>query len=284
MGLSLETRLVAPLVAVCVLLGAPSAVGAGWPKPAARIAVAGDVGTEDGTDRARTARAMERFDRRRPFDALLLLGDNVYPRGNPKELGERVFRPFAPVLSGRTQLLGLLGNHDVLDGNGPGQVRRLGMPGRYYVKRLGPVRLIVLDSTQPNDKRQLRWLGRALRSNAPWTVVALHHPLYSAGHHGSSLEVRAAVGPILARHAVDLVLAGHEHDYQRTKAIGGTVHVVSGGAAWLRPTGSDRFTAHSASTLHFTEINAWKSRLMLRAIDQRGRAFDKLVLTRGARR
>jgi hypothetical protein len=225
---------------------------------------------------------MARFDRRRRFDALLLLGDNVYPRGDATKLTQTVFRPFARVLRGRTRLLGLLGNHDVLDGNGPRQLARLRMPGRYYAARVGPVRLIVLDSNRPDDARQLRWVDRALRSRAPWTVVAMHHPLYSAGYHGSTFEAQKAFAPIFARHRVDLVLAGHEHDYQRSRPIRGTVHVISGGAAWLRPTGSRPFTAHSASTLHFTEINAWQDRLMLRAIDQRGRAFDKVVLRRSA--
>ncbi len=80
--------------------------------PLARLVAVGDVGT-GGDAEYTTAAAVDRLDAGRDLDALLLLGDNVYPDGDPRQVARVVRRPFAPVLDGRTQLLATLGNHDV---------------------------------------------------------------------------------------------------------------------------------------------------------------------------
>jgi hypothetical protein len=51
-------------------------------RPELRLAVAGDVG-DSGTRLAATANAMARLAVDDPYDELLLLGDNVYPSGDP---------------------------------------------------------------------------------------------------------------------------------------------------------------------------------------------------------
>jgi hypothetical protein len=53
----------------------------------------------------------------------------------------------------------------------------------------------------------------------PDSKVAMHHPPYLAGMRGSDLEVRDAFSPIFERYGVQVVLAGHDHDYQRSTAI-----------------------------------------------------------------
>jgi len=95
---------------------------------AIRLAVAGDVGT-GGSDEALTAAAMDTLEAQSEYDALVLLGDNVYPSGDPTKLQNAVFGPFAAVLDNGTQLLPVLGNHDVRDGNGESQATAIGMPG-----------------------------------------------------------------------------------------------------------------------------------------------------------
>lgn len=74
------------------------------------------------------------------------------------------------------------------------------------------------------------------------------------------------------------MLAGHELDYQRTVPIRGITHVITGAAAKVRRTGRDERTAFSAGVRHFVEIRADADRLRLTAIDQLGRAFDRVVL------
>ncbi len=80
------------------------------------------------------------------FDGLVLLGDNVYPNGDPERLDATVFEPFATILDQGTSLLPVRGNHDIQDGHAAGQVDTLGMPGRWYSTQIGPMLLIALDS------------------------------------------------------------------------------------------------------------------------------------------
>ena len=207
-----------------------------------RLAVAGDVG-EPSPRLDATVAAMAAEHTTRPFDALVLLGDNVYPDGDPACVDAAVLRPFAPVLAGGTPLVAVLGNHDVQRGEGDAVAARLGMPARWYERRIGPVQVIALDSTRVHDPVQRAWLAATLAApGARFRIVALHHPPYSGGWHGSSLDVRWAWSRWFRRRGVDLVLAGHEHDYQRIRPRRGVTYVVSGSATHLRPTGRRRFT------------------------------------------
>lgn len=110
-------------------------------------------------------------------------------------------------------------------------------------------------------------------------IVALHHPPYSAGWHGSSTNVRAAFEPLLNRYGVQLVLAGHDHDYQRSEPINGTTYAVSGAGARTRPTDRASFTAVSWSTQHFVDIQVWPDHLELQAVAQDGLVYDRIELS-----
>lgn len=243
-----------------------------------RLAVAGDVGT-GGADEIRIAAAMDAMEAQSEYDALILLGDNVYPNGDPVKLPEVVFGPFDPVLDNGTQLLPVLGNHDVRDGHGDAQAAALGMPGRWYATRIGDVLIVSLDSTRPDDPDQLAWLESTLsESGATWAIATMHHPPYSGGMHGSSLDVREAFTPLLEKYGVQLALAGHDHDYQRSKPINCVTYVVSGGAAKLRPANRADFTAVAWSTYHFLDLLVWPDRLEVRAINQDGAMFDSVTL------
>lgn len=247
--------------------------------PDIRFAVAGDVGT--GSEIVyRTAAVVASRSIQQDFDGLILLGDNVYPSGDPARLPNTVFEPFRDVLTVGTHLLPVLGNHDVRDGNREGQIAALGMPGPWYEERIGDVAFFGLDSTRSTDPAQREWLEVALTStDARWKIVAVHHPPYSAGRGGSNELLRNLYTPQFAEHGVQLVLSGHDHDYQRSKVIDGVTYVVSGSAAKKSGTEREDFTATSWSTYHFVELNIWADRLELRAIDQHGQVFDAVTIT-----
>ncbi len=61
---------------------------------------------------------MDVLERSRELDALLLLGDNLYPAGDPGQVQAKVYDPFGPVLDGPTELVAALGNHDVRTAGG----------------------------------------------------------------------------------------------------------------------------------------------------------------------
>ena len=261
--------------------GSPTSTVAYRPFPAddppeLRLVIAGDVG-DSGHRVAATGAAMARLAGEDGFDMLLLLGDNVYPAGDPAELPATVFEPFAGVLDHGTELLAILGNHDV--SHGDAQLAALGMPGHWWSVQQDDVLIIGLDSNRPRDPAQLAWLDDTLAStNATWKIVALHHPPYSAGYQGSSQDVRDAFVPIFQRHGVQLVLSGHDHDYQRSIELDGVTYIVTGAAAGTRRTGEASFTAVSFSWHSYVEVGIYRDRLIGRVLNQDNRVADEWVL------
>jgi 3',5'-cyclic AMP phosphodiesterase CpdA len=97
------------------------------------------------------------------------------------------------------------------------------------------VRFVVLD-TNVMDTTQLRWAEATLRSAAePWKIACFHHPLYSdAGRHGSNIDLRLVIEPILVSTGVQVVFSGHEHVYERLKPQKGITYFVAGSGGQLR--------------------------------------------------
>jgi predicted phosphodiesterase len=79
-----------------------------------------------------------------------------------------------------------------------------------------------LDNTEAGATAQRDWLTEELRT-APadrCLVVCVHHPVYSLGSHGPTMRVAAALQHAIGQsgRSPDLVLSGHEHNYQRFTA------------------------------------------------------------------
>ncbi len=97
----------------------------------------------------------------------------------------------------------------------------------YHVDYQG-LRVIVLNT---NDRlaEQAAWMEPLLARNPHrWTIVAFHHPVYSAGRERDDRETRDAFLPLFDRYQVDLVLTGHDHAYARTHPWRGGAHVPAG--------------------------------------------------------
>ncbi len=244
--------------------------------------MAGDTGTGAGSAIEQTVREMLAQDDEHGYDGLLLLGDLIYPEGDAAQAPSRISGVFEPLTRRGAQLLPVLGNHDYMSDEQAQILRVLGRSTSWYVETVGIVRVIVLDSEQVDNTDQRAWLEKTLAtpSAAEWTVVAMHKPAYSAGWHGSDKSIQEAWVPLFEQYDVPLVLAGHDHDYQRSKLINGVTYVVSGGAATLRPTGSRDFTAVSESVRHFLDLGASPTTLTGRAIDQHGDLLDSFELRR----
>ena len=90
--------------------------------------------------------------------------------------------------------------------------------------------------------RQRAWLeaelAAAQRSEAiDWIVVCMHQvAMSSARLNGADLGVRRELMPLFDTYGVDLVVAGHEHHYERTFPVRG---VLAGGLLTPAPRGSD---------------------------------------------
>lgn len=245
----------------------------------ARIAIAGDIGTRDEHIR-RTGEAVAASDAvGRPFDALVIPGDLIYSKGDSALTEASVVAPFAKTFE-VNEIIPAVGNHDI-ESNEEGDImRRLGRPSPTYAAKVGPVLFLVVDSNDVNSE-QTKWLEQQLQASQPgvtWKIPVMHHPAYSSGKHGSDRNVQKRWSPLFVQNKVALVIAGHDHDYERSKPQSGVTYLVSGGAANLRPVGKSSFTAYSTSKYHFVDLAVYADRLVGRAVDQDGNAFDQWVI------
>ena len=89
------------------------------------------------------------------------------------------------------------------------------------------------------DDESLLWLEQTLQKleDKKWLFFTHHEPMYSFSNHGPWLEGREYVQPLLEERGVALVLAGHNHCYERFEVNGITYVVSGGGGAPLYSTG-----------------------------------------------
>jgi acid phosphatase type 7 len=218
-----------------------------------------------------------------PFDLLLHMGDIAYSSGTETQLDRQFFRMYAPILRSFAAFPAA-GNHDYSTNDAAAFLTSFVLPEngdseRHYSFDWGNVHFVALD-TERTSAEQAAWLDADLsRSTLPWNIVFGHRPPYSSGEHGSDTGFQKHFGPVLEKHRVPLVLSGHEHDYERTKAQNGVTYIVTGGGGHgTRPVGSSSFTAFSEETLHFVYVDITGNRLLLHAIDGVGREFDQLMI------
>jgi hypothetical protein len=247
-----------------------------WP---VRFVVIGDFGS-GLPQQTELARRMCRYRRSHPFRVVFTTGDNIYPDGAPQRFRTRFFRPYRCLLRGGARFRGTLGNHDVVTRNGRPELREpgFGMKGRNYVIERRGVRFVMADS---NSLRP-GWLRRATRDRGQrWTIVAMHHPVYSPGPHGSTPGFRPLLPRLFARRGVDLVLNGHDHLYSVTRPLRRIRYVVTGGGgASLYPCHEAWFTRTCRSKHHFLYVVARRRFIRVRAVGVRGGAFERFR-TRG---
>jgi hypothetical protein len=250
-----------------------------------KFAVLGDTGT-GGSDQIAVGRQVASFRERFDFDFVLLTGDNLYGRETPSDYARKFEIPYKALLDGGVKFYASLGNHD-----DPGQrnYKHFNMNGeRYYTFRpslTGGVRFFALDSNYM-DPQQLEWLEKELSgSGSDWKIAFFHHPLYASGRHGSDEILRAHLEPLFVKHAVNIVITGHEHFYERIKPQKGIQHFVMGNSAKLRrgdidPTGLTAFGYDEGYAFMLIEIDG--DEFHFAAINERGQTFDSGVIHKSA--
>ncbi|MBX5482162.1 MAG: metallophosphoesterase [Myxococcaceae bacterium] len=223
--------------------GADTGLGGSFttaPKDGARhvhFAAVGDFGTGDSRQRQvadALAAAHPEF--------WLTLGDDAYESGSESDFDQRFFAPMKPLLA-NVPVFPSPGNHEYITNKAQPYLDAFQLPTnnpagseRYYSFDWGAVHVVSLDSmclmgTSSSDctaAAQKAWLEQDLAaSHAPWKVVSFHHPVYSSGEHGSTPAMQALM-PVFEAGGVDLVLTGHDHDYERTRPMKGGVPVPEG--------------------------------------------------------
>lgn len=196
---------------------------------------------------------------------IALLGDVVYEKGTSTEFG-RCFDPIYGQLKDR--LRPAVGNHEYGTRGAQGYFDYFGSlagePGRgWYSYDVGAWHVIVLNSNCKQvggcgpDSPQYQWLLGDLTAHPTLCTLAYwHHPRWSSGEHGN-FESMQSIWELLYRTGVDLVLSGHDHDYERFLPLdaqgqpdrerGIVQFVVGTGGRSLRPLG-DRLPTSAIGT------------------------------------
>jgi hypothetical protein len=232
---------------------APTGTATPVPTPAAAILLAvGDIATCDASTDELVGELAASLD-----GTIALLGDNVYPDGSAADYA-RCFDPtWGPL---RPRLRPVPGNHDYETSGAKGYfdyfAAAAGTPGEgWYSYDLGAWHLIALNSECEaiggcgGGSPELAWLIADLAAHpAACSLAYWHHPRWSSGLHGDD-PMTDALWDALSSAGADVVLAGHDHDYERIGPIDGLRSFIVG-------TGGRSLYEWPGSPAAFTEVRA----------------------------
>ncbi len=249
-----------------------------------RMAVLGDTGT-GGRSQYEVGERLAEARQKYPFEIALMVGDNLYGAERPQDFAKKFERPYKPLLDAGVKFYAVLGNHDDREQR---NYKLFNMNGELYYTFKAPrqnVRFFGIESSYM-DRRQLDWLERQLQTHdEDWKIVFMHHPIYSSGgRHGSSIALRQVLEPLFIKYNVSVVLAGHEHFYERLKPQNGISYFTAGGSAKLRKGNlrdDSQLTAKGFDTdnsFMLAEINGDQMRFQV--ISRTGQTVDEGVVVR----
>lgn len=200
------------------------------PIPVIRFAVIGDYGT--GAQPEADVSAMVK--RWNP-EFVITTGDNNYPSGSAETIDENVGQFYHELIdpyngeygdgADTNRFFPSMGNHDWDSQSAQPYLNYFTLPGneRYYEFTWGFLHFFALDSDsrEPDgvgrSSIQASWLQERLdASDEPWNIVYFHHAPYSSAVHGSTDWMQWP----FAEWGADLVMAGHDHTYERIKKDG----------------------------------------------------------------
>lgn len=147
--------------------------------------------------------------------AVLALGDNQYPDGTLATYNT-YYGPTWGVYKSKT--MPVPGNHEYHIAGASGYFSYFNNIPPYYSYNLGSWHLIALNSEIPRGEgsAQNDWLEADLAANTQPCILAYwHNPLFSSGSvHGGNSSQQPFWDDLYATGA-DIVLAGHDHTYER---------------------------------------------------------------------
>jgi acid phosphatase type 7 len=201
------------------------------PPPSSRVVLAaGDIASCVNDNDEATARILDA----NPSAAVLTLGDNVYDAGTVAEFANC----YAPSWGRhRARTHPAPGNHDFATSGAAGYFGYFGdragpSTAGYYSFDIGDWHLISLNSERDAGASgaQVAWLRSDLAATAKKCVLAYwHKPRFTAGTYSDFADYTAFWRELYAAGA-EVVLNGHDHNYQRYRPMtpAGAIDAVGG--------------------------------------------------------
>ncbi len=179
---------------------------------------AGDVATCTGDGDEATARLLDSIP-----GTVFVAGDEAYEAGSAAQFRDC----YGPTWGRHIQRSRpAVGNHEYLTAGAAGYYEYFGAaagdPDKgYYSYNLGAWHIVVINSNCGKvggcgaGSKQEQWLRADLAAHPmPCTLAYWHHPRFSSGKHGS-FSAMQPIWQALYEHGADVVLAGHDHNYER---------------------------------------------------------------------
>ena len=185
------------------------------------------------------------------------------------------------------------GNHEFL---AQAYFAQFALPGNeeWFAIQYGGLLLLTLNDTVRGNEEvsviQAGFIDETLSAYpSQWKLAQHHQAAYSSsGTHGSKASVRDAWVPLFDKHNVNLVVAGHNHVYERSVPIfqdsespTGTTYMVSGGAGAPLYTSQDEqwFSAVFNPIHHYVIADFSAEQVDVVARDLDGNVIDSFTLT-----
>lgn len=278
------------------------------------IAIVGD--NQSGRDTF--TKICRNIEKRNPH-VLIHLGDMVQHAWKPEEWQQQFFDPIGwyTGLASRCPMIAVHGNHDVWSkgryrgkymcpadltkkerssGDSDDEEENpLIVPPRYYhAISVGPLRVIIIDANVETDE-QATWLEQELSQpstqKSPYKIVLTHispfiefwNPMtWAAGEKSWPEYVRSRLQPLFEKYRVDLVLSGHQHNYQRGLNKG-VNYITSGGAGGeLDKRRVEDFHVYKQTLFkhHYMMMSVARSGLSIRVYSKGDRLLDSFYIPR----
>jgi len=192
------------------------------------VAAAGDISCSAASCPGSSATAA--LIRSYPPDAVLTLGDNQYENGELRNFNA-FFDATWGTLIPSFPMHPAVGNHEYLTANASGYgsyfdgrgVDVGATNGYAYSWDGGGVHFVALNSECGYIRScgpENTWLAADLAAHpAACTVAYWHEPVYTSGRHGDATQMRT-IWSTLYDNGVDIVLNGHNHDYEAYDELG----------------------------------------------------------------
>ncbi len=236
----------------------------------------------------------------------LVLGDLSYANGKQPIWDEwfRLIEPFTRLFP----LMCALGNHENEGRHLNDEANRYSAyltrlahpaPETWYRFDYAGARFVSFNSDDYQNPEQLKWFEQTLKEargdeTVRWLIVFQHHPLYSSNvRRLNNVGLINTVRKMLDDHKVDLVLAGHNHNYERTYPLRdinptttekskyrrgeGVIFVTSGGGGkslYDFVPEMPAFTAYREKVYHYLRVKVSATALTVEAV----RAEDGTVM------
>ena len=282
---------------------------------AIRFMVLGDSG-QGTTAQTKIARVIREADP----DFVLHCGDLVYQGINDRSVDWRFFNYYQAHMR-TTPYYMVVGNHDLNCCFGDGEPdynptnwvlnatsfqRAFFLPTNnvtgtkhFYSFDAGDAHFVALynpwfaDYNFTAQSDQFGWLTNDLAlSSKPWKFIFMHMPLATSGGHynrddnanfiNDSTELMNLLLPVATRYGVQLVMGGHDHNFERFAPTNGIHHFVTGGGGGSVYEMKQRHPASAQfwATNHCVRVSVSGETALVEALDLKGAVFDQFTIHR----